>query len=271
MAHSLSLPFRRDRHRAITIELCADDAATERLAHKLAALAREIDGRAQVNVKDAARDLPWPELSFVAVDVETTGFVAGIDRVIEVGWVRFEHGREVERFATLIDAGVDVPDPVRALTGIAPSMLRGKPAFADVARGLLDVLASVDFAVAYNATFDRGFLAAELRCCGLHLPDVPWIDPLTFVRSLDTSSSDAASKKLCEAARRFGVTSSTSHRAEGDARTTAELLLKLAPRLSARTLAELLDAQERWSRLPAPSTPSPATDTLGSRLLSLFR
>jgi DNA polymerase III epsilon subunit family exonuclease len=269
MAHSLSLPFRRDRHRAITIELCADDAAADHLAQQLLAIARGLDARAQVSVLEAARDLPWPELSFVAVDVETTGFVAGIDRVIEIAWVRFEHGREVERFATLLDAGVDVPGPVRALTGIAPSMLRGKPAFADVARGLVDVLAAADFAVAYNATFDRGFLAAELRLCGLHLPDVPWVDPLAFVRSLDPSS-DGASKKLSEAARRFGVTASTSHRAEGDARMAAELLLKLAPRLSAKTLAELVDAQERWSRLPTPTTTT-TSDTIGSRLLSLFR
>lgn len=263
------------RRRAVTVSLTVDDAALERALAELLHAARKSDGRASIAAVDPARELPWTDLSFVAIDVETTGFIAQRDRVIEIAWVRFERGREVERFSSLLRVDVDVPPAVRRLTGIIPSMLAGKPAFGEVAHGLLAALASVDFAVAYNARFDRSFLAAELACVGLSLPELPWVDPLAFVRHLDSDAAKGTMpKRLVDVAGRFGVCMPSAHRAENDARATGELLLQLAPRLGARSLAELIDKQQRWTRLP-PATRCDAHEgapvSFGARVLSLFR
>jgi DNA polymerase III epsilon subunit family exonuclease len=260
--------------RTVCLRLRADDADVAALVEEVRTLLLARDPRGSVRVVDPLREQPWTELSFVAVDVETTGFIAGRDRVIEVAWVRFERGREVERFSSLLCVDVDIPEPVRRLTGIHKGMLADKPRFVDVAPGLVDALASADFVVAYNAPFDRGFLSTELRAAGRELPDGPWVDPLAFLRELEDKS---VPKRLCDAARRFGVENPGAHRAENDARATGELLLRLAPRLPARTLQELLDKQGRWSRLTAaselslPPEPAPEPAGLGARLLSLFR
>lgn len=277
---------RRVRRRAVTLSLTLDDAGLERALLSLTALARAADPRAVVVASDPAHELPWTELSFLAVDVETTGFIAGRDRVIEIAWVRFERGREVERFSSLLRVDVEIPPVVRRLTGIIPSMLAGKPVFADVAGGLLEALASVDFAVAYNARFDRGFLAAELTRCDRALTEVPWVDPLAFVRGLEANGSvggkGGMSKGLVDVAHRFGVALPSAHRAENDARATGELLLRLAPRIGAKALTDLVDKQERWTRLePPPVAPEHRLDDvtaapteppgIGARLLALFR
>ncbi len=264
MCHSpvdAPLPFPSRARRRIAVDVHAGDDAAARLEDALLALARAVDPRARIG----HADVPWTELSFVAVDVETTGFQPDKDRVIELAWVRFEGGREVERFASLVHAPVTVPYPVRRLTGIDNAMLADKPAFEGVAAGLVEALAGADFAVAYNARFDRGFLGSELARAGLAVPDVPWVDPLVFLKEID----GAGGHKLTEVARRFDVACPDAHRAESDARTTGRLLLKMAPRLGAHSLAALLDKQARWSRLPPTTTPEPRT--LGARLLSLFR
>ncbi len=275
----------RARRRALTLSLTLDDPALEKALGAIERAARGLDPRAHVTVVDPVHELPWTDLSFVAVDVETTGFTAGTDRVIEVAWVRFDRGRESERFSSLLYVDVDVPAAVRRITGIHPGMLADRPVFADVAHGLLEALATADFAVAYNARFDRSFLTAELQRMNAVLPDVPWVDPLAFVRDLETQShpsgrnSERLPKGLADVARRFGVPLAGAHRAENDARATGELLLRLAPRLRARTLADLIDTEARWSRLadPAPVEPPQraqddvSTTTFGARLLALFR
>jgi DNA polymerase III epsilon subunit-like protein len=262
----------RARRRALTLSLTLDDPALARALGAIERAARGVDPRAHVTVVDPVHELPWTELSFVAVDVVTTGFVAGTDRVIEVAWVRFDRGRETERFSSLLRVDVDVPAAVRRITGIHPGMLADRPVFADVAPGLLEALATVDFAVAYNARFDRSFLAAELQRMNVSavLPDVPWVDPLAFVRDLESrptrgrrgdgsgGDEDRLPKGLVDVARRFGVALPHAHRAENDARATGELLLRLAPRLQARTLADLIDSEARWTRLADLSPPPSA-------------
>lgn len=268
----------RARRRALTLSLTLDDPALARALGAIERAARGVDPRAHVTVVDPVHELPWTELSFVAVDVETTGFLAGTDRVIEIAWVRFDRGRESERFSSLLRVDVDVPAAVRRITGIHPGMLADRPLFGEVARGLLEALASADFAVAYNARFDRSFLAAELQRLDCVLPDVPWVDPLAFVRDLEaTRGSERLPKGLADVAGRFGVPLPGAHRAENDARATGELLLRLAPRLRARTLADLMDTEARWTRLDVPAEPQPRVDEdtsttgFGARLLALFR
>jgi DNA polymerase III epsilon subunit-like protein len=272
----------RARRRALTLSLTVDDAALERAVRALGDVARAIDGQASIHAVDSMRELVWTELSFLAIDVETTGLLPTNDRVIEVAWVRFDRGREVEHFSSLLYADVDVPLAVRRLTGIIPSMLVGKPTFGDVAQRLFDALCAVDFAVAYNARFDRGFLSAELARDHRALPELPWVDPLAFIRHLEgrPEHMPALPNGLVDVVRRFGVALPRAHRAENDARATGELLMRLAPSLGVRTLVDLIDKQERWSRLKQPTvtaahrvderaTTPPAG--LGARVLALFR
>ena len=104
----------------------------------------------------------WQEIPLVVIDFETTGRDAETDRVIEIGLVTFEGGRVTSREGLLVNPGIPVPEESRAVHGITDEELAGAPDFATVMPQVLELLQG-KLPVAYNASFDRGFLLAELR------------------------------------------------------------------------------------------------------------
>jgi DNA polymerase III epsilon subunit-like protein len=232
------------------LEVDTDSDTAQELGRQLRRLAERRGAR--VTEIDASTDLPWVDLTFLALDTETTGLSPSDDRVIEVAWVRHERGQAAGSFEQLVDAGRAVPDAVVRLTGIDDDALVGMPSFDVVADGIVKAMEGVDFVAAYNAGFDRAFLEQELARCGRVLPDVPWIDPLVFIREVDRYKPG---KKLKDASRRWGVGHSRPHRALADAEATGRLLLRVAPFLPSRTLADLLDQQRRWAARQAADPP----------------
>jgi DNA polymerase III epsilon subunit family exonuclease len=188
----------------------------------------------------------WKNRTLVVLDVETTGLDASEDRVIEVGIVRFERGEIVERYGQLIDPERDVPEEVVKLTGIQPQQLEGQPTFSAAAPEILRRLEGA-IVVAYNLSFDKGFIAAELGRTGRQWPTVAEIDPLVFVRQLHKGQG---SKKLGAAAARMGLELKDAHRAVNDAEITGHLLFRLAEQLP-HSLDDLLVLQTQWETLHA--------------------
>ena len=100
------------------------------------------------------------------IDFETTGLspVMG-DRATEVAIVLVENGSVVDRFQSLMNAGVHIPAFITSLTGISNAMVATAP---DAATVMLDASRFVGNApmVAHNASFDRKFWQAELARAG---------------------------------------------------------------------------------------------------------
>lgn len=98
--------------------------------------------------------------AIVCVDTETTGLLPHKDRVIEIGLVRIEGGREVGRFHTLLNPGVLLPDIITEITGLTDADVKGAPKFAEIAEELSELLGGALF-VAHNADFDLRFIQHE--------------------------------------------------------------------------------------------------------------
>ena len=107
----------------------------------------------------------FPE-KMVLLDLETTGGKATHHRIIEIGLIVIEHGEVIERWQSFVDPETTLPPFIQKLTGIAPSMLRGAPVFAQVAEPLLAYLNDRTL-VAHNARFDYGFLKNEFERIGI--------------------------------------------------------------------------------------------------------
>ena len=61
---------------------------------------------------------------FVAIDLETTGLIPGVDRIVEVGAVRFEaDGTVRDRFARLVHPGRPMSPAAERIHGISDAML----------------------------------------------------------------------------------------------------------------------------------------------------
>lgn len=96
------------------------------------------------------------------IDFETTGLSpAQGDRATEVAAVIVEGGRVVDRYQSLMNAGVRIPAYIEALTGISNAMIRSAPSAGEVMRAVSDFVGDIPV-VAHNAAFDAKFWDAEL-------------------------------------------------------------------------------------------------------------
>lgn len=106
-------------------------------------------------------------MSCIAViDFETTGLSPGMgDRATEVAIVLVDNGNVVDRFQSLMNAGVHIPAFITSLTGISNAMVATAPDAAAVMREASRFVGNAPM-VAHNASFDRRFWQAELARAG---------------------------------------------------------------------------------------------------------
>lgn len=100
------------------------------------------------------------------VDIETTGCSLNYDRVIEIGIVRVENGKEVKRYTTLINPQKYIPEEITRLTGIISRDVENAPTFREVKNEILELVEGCYF-VAHNVRFDYAFLKQEFKRLGI--------------------------------------------------------------------------------------------------------
>ncbi|MBL9023252.1 MAG: 3'-5' exonuclease [Myxococcales bacterium] len=218
-------------------------------------IAHLIQVRAVGVAEEIPADSPWVDCVIAFVDVETTGRDPALDRLVEVAVILGRSGEVFERKSWLINPGIPIPEESSAVHGIRDPDVVGKPAFHEV---LPEIRAALEGAVpaAYNATFDKSFLLAEIaRSPGRGgtgaLPpafrrEVEWLDPLVFAREI---YKDEQSRALSDVAERLGISLERAHRATDDAEAALLVLYALGKdqRLP-RAYAALLQEQRRLGR-----------------------
>ncbi|GAB2879372.1 3'-5' exonuclease [Uliginosibacterium flavum] len=96
------------------------------------------------------------------IDFETTGLSpAQGDRATEIAVVILQDGKVVDRYQSLMNAGVRIPSFIEALTGISNAMIRSAPPAAEVMREVAEFVGDTPL-LAHNAGFDSKFWDAEL-------------------------------------------------------------------------------------------------------------
>ena len=183
---------------------------------------------------------PLSQVTFVVVDLETTGGDPATSHITEIGAVKVCAGEVLGEFHTLIDPGEPIPAFIAVLTGITDTMVVGAPRITAVLPTFLD-FARDAVLVAHNARFDVGFLkAAAVRA------EVPWppfrvLDTVHLARQLVTPD-ECPNHKLSSLAQLFGAGQAPDHRALHDARATVDVLHALIGRvgnLGVHSLEEL--------------------------------
>ncbi|MBQ6235645.1 MAG: PHP domain-containing protein, partial [Clostridia bacterium] len=167
---------------------------------------------------------------FTVFDIETTGLKADRCDIIEIGAVRLHEGKVVDRFQSFIDDGVVVPGEITKLTGITQSMLEGAPTTREVLERFR-VFAEGSTLVAHNASFDTGFITHHGDRFGVTFP-MPYADTLMLSRYL--LRDELENHKLDTISAYFNIDMGSHHRADDDANTCAQILLRFIDMLKAR-------------------------------------
>lgn len=100
--------------------------------------------------------------AYCIVDTETTGMKPPYARIIDIGIIRVEKGREVERYQTLINPETRLPPFIRRMTSITDEVLSRAPTFDEVAIDIERLLRDAVF-VAHNVAFDYNFVRSEFK------------------------------------------------------------------------------------------------------------
>lgn len=240
-------------------ELLALDAPVDRaLARRIVAAAL---GRAEASLPDridarhvrpaeeaAVADVPLAEAEFVVVDLETTGLSASRSSILEIGAVRLSRLRPDGQFQTLIRPPAPLSRAIADLTGIDDTMLAEAPAVRPAVgafRRWLERAGPAPF-VAHNARFDASFMKRALDDLGLPPLRVPVLCTQRLARRILPALGRYNLDRVCA---HFGIRNPARHRALGDARATAALLIELLHLAQVRegleTVGDLLDFQDR--------------------------
>lgn len=184
---------------------------------------------------------PLRDVTFVVLDLETTGGSSAADAITEVGAVKVRGGEQLGELGTLVDPGTGISPSVVALTGITQAMVTGAPRISSVLPTLLEFLSGAVL-VAHNSPFDTGFLRAACERHARAWPKPPVLCTARLARAA-LSRDEAPSVRLSALASLFGSTVRPTHRALDDARATVQVLHGLLERvgnLGVHSLEELL-------------------------------
>ncbi|MGI8680104.1 MAG: DEDD exonuclease domain-containing protein [Jatrophihabitans sp.] len=192
--------------------------------------------RAQSSPAARPRQLSFDELgeplhtiTFVVVDLETTGGAAGTDAITEIGAVKVRGGEVLGEFQTLVNPEAAISPFVSVLTGITDSMVSAAPTIAAAVPSFLE-FARGSVLVAHNAPFDIGFLKAACDRLATAWPGLAVVDTAVLARRILTRD-EVPNCKLGTLAPFFHATTTPNHRALDDARATVDVLHGLIGRL----------------------------------------
>ena len=160
-----------------------------------------------------------PEQVYVVVDVETTGGRAARNRVTEIGAVKVQNGRVIDKWQSLLNPQQSIPGSITRLTGITNAMVAGAPVFAEIADDFQDFMGEAIF-VAHNVRFDYGFISEEFRRLDRRFRH-PQLCTCASMRTLYPGYKSYSLGNLC---RSFNIALDSHHRALCDAEAAAELL-----------------------------------------------
>src|SRR5699024_3127935 len=106
------------------------------------------------------------DASYVVFDIETTGFSPVVDKIIEIGAVRVEAGKIVDRFSTFVNPKTPIPFRIEQLTHINDSMVLDAPVIETVLPEFMKFCEGAVM-VAHNAGFDMSFIERNCELQGI--------------------------------------------------------------------------------------------------------
>lgn len=159
----------------------------------------------------------------IVFDTETTGLdPRNGDRMVEIGCLELVNRVETgATFHAYFNPQRDMPAAAEAVHGLSAAFLADKPLFGALADDLLAFIGDAPL-IAHNASFDFGFLNAELAACGRREVSLDrMIDTVAIARRKHPGAK-LSLDALCS---RYGI--DRSHRVKHGALLDAELLAQV--------------------------------------------
>lgn len=163
--------------------------------------------------------------SFVVTDVETTGHSPEKHRITELACVLVEGGEIVREFSSLVNPHQFIPPYIAQMTGISNEMAYQAPEVKEILPQVKEFLERKNaIFVAHNVKFDWSFIQQTFWREHFQFPAIPKLCSLKLSRSVLPND---LKKNVGSLAEYFDVPLVNRHRALGDAKATAQILIEL--------------------------------------------
>lgn len=188
------------------------------------------------DLKDIVTDSKGQSLdeTYVVFDLETTGFSALCDKIIEIGAVKVIGGNVVDHFSEFVNPEIPIPYRIEHLTGISDEMVIGAKTIEEVLPRFLEFCQGA-IMVAHNADFDMSFILHNTEVLNLSFSPT-YVDTVSLARVLIPT---IAKYKLDNVAKALGISLENHHRAVDDAGCTAQIFVKFIQMLKEREVFDL--------------------------------
>jgi DNA polymerase III epsilon subunit family exonuclease len=166
-------------------------------------------------------------MRYAVIDLETTGFSAMHDRVVEMACVLIQDRAIVEHWSTLVNPERPIPEYATRVHGITDADVAFAPSF-ELAQRRLYRFCRGATVVAHNAAFDLSFLPALHR--------LPSLCTVRLARRAFPHAPNYKNQTLrayLELDRDPALAAFPAHRALGDAMVTANILLRCLKTIAA--------------------------------------
>ncbi len=184
---------------------------------------------------------PLSQVTFVVLDVETTGGSPATCNLTEVAAARYRGGELLGTYQTFVRPDERIPPFITALTGISDAMVADAPPSGEMLPSFLEFLGGAVI-VGHNVRFDLSFLNHALESTGRDRLANATVDTLALARRLVRDM--VPNCKLGTLAASLHLPHQPSHRALTDVLATGDLLHALLERAGSFGivgLEELLD------------------------------
>ncbi len=121
--------------------------------------------------------------SYIAVDLETTGFDPKRDAIIEMAAIKVENGNIISQFESLVNPGRQIGAYITKLTGITNDMLSEAPTLDQVLPDFLTMIQS-DVMLGHNFSFDLRFLKSSAASLGLPFEKCQYVDTMCIAHKV---------------------------------------------------------------------------------------
>lgn len=170
---------------------------------------------------------PLSQVTFVVLDVETTGGSPASASLTEVAAARYRGGEMIATYQTFVRPDERIPPYITALTGISDAMVADAPRIGEMLPSFLEFLGG-GVIVGHNVRFDLSFLNHALESTGRGRLANSTVDTLALARRLVRDM--VPNCKLGTLAATLQLPHQPSHRALTDVLATGDLLHALLER-----------------------------------------
>ena len=157
-------------------------------------------------------------MKFAVIDIETTGSIYRLERIIEIAIFVTDGQQILDQFESLVNPETRISPDITRLTGITNEMVADAPKFYEIAKKVFQITENCIF-VAHNANFDYWFVKTEFKRLGGNF-NRKSLCTVKLSRQIIPKMNSYSLGKLCY---QLGIPLKDRHRAAGDAHATTLL------------------------------------------------